>query len=87
MCYPPYSWQLYDIDFRAAEFQEGRKLKNARITLRHNGVLVRHDVEVPHTTTSAIVQPSPPPPPLQPHGRPNGRYEPFDKLRALRGGR
>ena len=53
MSYPPLQWQTYDIDFTAAQFQEGKKSKSARMTVRHNGVLIHDDVEVPHATTSS----------------------------------
>lgn len=54
MCYPPLSWQTYDVDFVAAKFNEsGEKIENARITVRHNGVVIHEDVELPRTTTAA----------------------------------
>lgn len=41
MCYPPLTWQTFDVDFDAAEFDaEGRKIKPAMMTVRHNGILV-----------------------------------------------
>lgn len=53
-CYPPLVWQTYDIDYTAAAFDaSGKKLKNARMTVRHNGVLVHDNVELPHATTAA----------------------------------
>ena len=73
MCLPPLSWQTYDVDFTAAEFDaKGKKVKNARMTVRHNGVLVHDDVEVPRATTSCIEPESPRPGPvhLQNHGNP-----------------
>ncbi len=54
MCFPPLSWQTYDVDFVAARYDEsGKKVSNARITVKHNGVLVHDDVELPKTTTGA----------------------------------
>jgi hypothetical protein len=46
MCYPPLQWQTYDIDFRAPELDGETVTKPARITVRHNGVLIHDDVEL-----------------------------------------
>jgi hypothetical protein len=73
MCLPPLSWQTYDADFKAAEFKDGEKVKNARVTVRHNGVVIQDDIEVPNTTTAAPVReegPEPGPVFLQNHGNP-----------------
>jgi hypothetical protein len=46
MAYPPLRWQTYDIDFQAPEINGDKKTKNARITVRHNGVLIHNDIEL-----------------------------------------
>lgn len=72
MCLPPLSWQTYDIDFTAPKFDEaGNKTANARLTVRHNGVVIHSDVEVPHKTGSGRAEgPAPGPLCLQNHGNP-----------------
>lgn len=73
MCYPPLAWQTYDIDYTTAEFDaSGKKLKNARMTVRHNGAVVHDNVELPHSTTAAPVAEGPEKGPLylQDHGNP-----------------
>ena len=50
MCFPPLSWQTYDINFAAPDYENGRKVRNARITIRHNGVVIHEDLELPRGT-------------------------------------
>ncbi|MBL6723701.1 MAG: DUF1080 domain-containing protein [Rubripirellula sp.] len=50
MCFPPLAWQTYDIDFTAARYTNGEKTSNARVTIRHNGVLIHDDRELAHGT-------------------------------------
>lgn len=71
MCFPPLSWQTYDIQFTAARYDSsGQKTSDAKITVRLNGVVVQQDVALPHITTAAPEQESNRPGPLhlQDHG-------------------
>lgn len=72
-CYPPLSWQTYDIDFTAAKFdKDGKKTANARMTVRLNGHVIHDNVEVPKRTTASPMKEGPEPGPiyLQNHGNP-----------------
>jgi len=47
MCFPPLSWQTYDIAFVAPKFDaEGKKVKNAFITVLQNGVPIHQDYSI-----------------------------------------
>jgi len=73
MCLPPLSWQTYDIDFTAARFDaEGKKISPAKITAKHNGVLIHDGAEVSGETTAAGRKEGPTMGPiqLQNHGNP-----------------
>ncbi len=73
MCYPPLQWQTYDIDYTAARYgPDGKKTANARITVRHNGVLIQDNVELTRATRAAVLKEGPEPGPLhlQNHGDP-----------------
>ncbi|MEO0453302.1 MAG: DUF1080 domain-containing protein [Verrucomicrobiota bacterium] len=50
---PPGEWQTYDITFKAARMnQDGIITENPRITVRHNGILIHHDQEIPEITSN-----------------------------------
>lgn len=73
MCFPPLSWQTYDIDFTPAVFDaEGKKTANARMTVKHNGVVIHDNVEVPNETRASPLKEGPAPGPIyfQDHGNP-----------------
>ena len=71
-CFPPLSWQTYDIDFTNAVAKEGKKSKNARITARLNGILIHDDFEIPRKTGGSRPdeEGTPGPIKLQGHGNP-----------------
>ena len=73
VCKRPGVWQTYDITFHAARFtgegENPKKLKNARITVFHNGVLIHDDFEIPDKTGRGRPEgPQPAPIQLQDHG-------------------
>lgn len=72
MCFPPMTWQTYDIDFTAARFDDaGKKTANAVITVRHNGIYVHRDREIPNKTGGGAVEgPDARPIKLQNHNNP-----------------
>ncbi len=73
MCFPPLTWQTYDIDFTAAKFDDqGKKTDNAKMTVKHNGVLIHEDTVCDHATTASPKKEGPEPGPIffQNHGNP-----------------
>jgi hypothetical protein len=73
MCFPPLTWQTYDIDFTAPQFDaEGNKTANTRITVVHNGVKIHDDVELQKGTGNGGSRPEVPRGPIvfQGHGNP-----------------
>jgi len=73
MCYPPLAWQTYDIDFTAARYDAaGKKIKNARVTVKFNGVVTIDNVEILHSTPGGSKEtPEPGGIYLQRHGFPS----------------
>ncbi len=72
MCFPPLSWQTYDIEFHAPKFdKDGAKTDNVRLTVRHNGVLIHDNFELPKKTGGGNQEgPQPLPTKLQDHNNP-----------------
>ena len=73
MCYPPLTWQTYDIDFTSAKYDEsGKKTKNAIVTIKHNGVPIHENLELKGCTpgNGEPEDPSGGPLQLQGHGNP-----------------
>lgn len=70
MCFPPLVWQTYEIEFQAAKFgADGKKTKNAVVSVKHNGVTIHDNFEVngstgggqPEGASAGVIQ-------LQDHG-------------------
>ncbi len=74
MCYPPLTWQTYDVDFRAARFDNSQTVTEpACMTVRLNDVVIHENQDLPKTTTAAPVKtvtPAPGPIHIQHHGNP-----------------
>ncbi|WP_197455067.1 family 16 glycoside hydrolase [Stieleria varia] len=71
VCYPPLTWQTYDVDFTAARYDnQKKKITEPTITVRLNGVIVHNAVKLTHATTAAKLGEGPGPGPiyLQDHG-------------------
>lgn len=48
MCRPPLLWQSYDIEFHTPKYDtDGKRTRPGRISLRHNGIPIHKDVELP----------------------------------------
>jgi hypothetical protein len=71
MCLPPLVWQTYDVEFTNAVAENGKKTKNARATVKHNGVVIHDNVEVNGPTGGGRNEPEGTPGPLQLQGHGN----------------
>jgi hypothetical protein len=69
MCFPPLTWQTYDVDFTAPKYEGGKKTADARITVKQNGVTIHDNFALPHATPGREDEgPAPHPLYLQGHG-------------------
>jgi hypothetical protein len=70
---PPGHWQCLDIDFHAPRFAKGKLAAKARVTVRHNGIVVQQGAAFLGPTAFAEIKPYAPHPAqlpftLQDHG-------------------
>lgn len=55
---PPEHWQTYDIDFRAARLNaDGTQKEPARISVKHNGILIQENISLPEPTAGGVAGP------------------------------
>ncbi len=72
MCLPPCTWQTYDLEFHAARFAaNGRKVRDAWVTVQQNGVMVLDRVDIQRASAQGQREEDTPGPLLlQAHGSP-----------------
>lgn len=71
MCLPPLSWQTYDVEFACAKFDaEGKVTSPAKVTMKHNGVVVHDALELKKTPGGGRNDEKPGALYLQDHGDP-----------------
>ncbi len=71
MCFPPLSWQTYDVDFTCAKFDaDGKVTAPARVTMKHNGVVIHDNLELKVTPGGGRSDQKPGAIFLQDHGNP-----------------
>lgn len=72
MCLSPLTWQTYDVEFTNAVAKNGKKVKNAFLTARLNGVVIHDNLEIKGKTGGSRPDPEGTPGPikLQGHGNP-----------------
>lgn len=69
MCYPPLTWQTYDVTFTAPRNEDGKKVADARVMVSHNGVVIHPEFVLTHATPGRQQEgPAPRPLYLQGHG-------------------
>ena len=71
MCLPPMTWQTYDIDYTAPEYNGDERVTGPKITVHHNGVPIHEDVELETGTPGRLDEgPGPGGIYVQDHGNP-----------------
>ena len=72
MCFPPLTWQTYDIEFASAQFDDsGDRTKPAMVTVKHNGEVIHDRYELKNKTGGGKPEgPGGGPIQLQGHGNP-----------------
>ncbi|MGL4419695.1 MAG: 3-keto-disaccharide hydrolase, partial [Gemmataceae bacterium] len=71
MCLPPMVWQTYDFEFTPAQFDGEKKTTAAKLTARHNGILIHDNIEFKGPTGGGQPEKDNPGPfQLQDHGDP-----------------
>lgn len=71
MCFPPLSWQTYDVDFTAAKLDDqGKVVEPAKATIKHNGVVIHDNASLKVTPGGRQTDQKPGPLYLQDHGDP-----------------
>jgi hypothetical protein len=69
MCFPPLAWQTYDFKFKAPKYKDGKKVANAKVEVRHNGVVIHPEFELTGNTPGRQGEgPAPRPFYMQGHG-------------------
>ena len=69
MCFPPLTWQTYDVKFTAPKYAGEKKVANAKVEVRHNGVVIHPEFELTGATPGRQGEgPAPRPLYLQGHG-------------------
>lgn len=71
-CLPPLQWQTYDMEFTNSVVEDGKKVKNAVLTARLNGLLIHDKLEINGKTggSRSAAEGTPGPLKLQGHGNP-----------------
>ena len=70
-CLPPLQWQTYDVNFTNAVVKDGKKVKNARMTMRLNGIVIHDNIEINGKTGGSRKDPEGTPGPIKLQGHNN----------------